>query len=96
MSTYLPRARFLDTDFPHLPDALCAKEGDPDEWFIESKGVVSEHALRICRACPELYACKEFAISNRIQHGIWGATSPTERQSTMRRRQRRRAKERVA
>ncbi len=64
--------------------ALCA-QADPDAWF-PSKG---QHALaaiatRICGLCPVRARCLDYALAGAdtwagIAIGIWGGTTPQDR-----------------
>ncbi|MDO3399903.1 WhiB family transcriptional regulator [Mycolicibacterium neoaurum] len=45
--------------------------------------IAREHrAKSICRRCPVVLACREYALENGEAHGVWGATTPAERRST--------------
>ena len=85
--------RQLDID--DLPDDL------PDEtsWMLESRcrgvnpaqffpsdGLGVEAAQRVCAACPVRVVCLEYALTNRIEHGVWGGASERERRRILRRR----------
>jgi WhiB family redox-sensing transcriptional regulator len=50
-----------------------------------------EAAKTVCRSCPSLDACLEFALSTGQDAGIWGATSEEERRAIRRARRRRAA-----
>jgi WhiB family transcriptional regulator, redox-sensing transcriptional regulator len=43
----------------------------------EATGV--EVALRICAHCPVRTPCLNYALSNRIEHGVWGGASEQDR-----------------
>lgn len=68
-------------DTPRLPDfdggALCSQIGDV-EIFVPHKG--GSHALpkRICRLCPCIVECLNYAILVDV-YGVWGGTSREER-----------------
>jgi WhiB family redox-sensing transcriptional regulator len=47
--------------------------------FFPSDGVGVEVAKRICIDCPVRAACLEYALENRIDHGVWGGASERER-----------------
>ena len=51
-------------------EALC-REHDPDLWF-PSKGQPTRPALLICGRCPVRAECLEHAITEGIDHGVWG------------------------
>jgi WhiB family redox-sensing transcriptional regulator len=38
-----------------------------------------EVARRICDSCPVGERCLEYALRNRIDHGVWGGTSERQR-----------------
>lgn len=49
------------------------------EIFFPSDGAGVEVAKKICKDCPVKIACLEYALANRINHGVWGGTSERER-----------------
>lgn len=54
--------------------------------FFPSDGVGVEIARRICATCDVKEPCLEYALRNRIDHGVWGGTSERERRRIARRR----------
>jgi WhiB family transcriptional regulator, redox-sensing transcriptional regulator len=62
---------------------------DPELFFpISSAGPALaqlEQAKSICAGCPVRQQCLDFAVSTHQTHGVWGGTSPEERQSIRRR-----------
>ena len=58
----------------------------PPDTFFPSDGVGVEIARRICADCPVKEPCLEYALENRIDHGVWGGCSERERRRIMRRR----------
>jgi WhiB family redox-sensing transcriptional regulator len=54
--------------------------------FFPSDGVGVEVARRICASCPVKEACLEHALSNRIDHGVWGGASERERRRILKKR----------
>jgi WhiB family redox-sensing transcriptional regulator len=79
------------SDLPELP----AREGwepygaclgvDPDLFFLDRTEHASE-AKRVCRSCPVVGECLEFALRTNQKFGVWGATSPRERRKLRRER----------
>ena len=68
---------------PHWSElALCAEVGG-DEWFPE-KGGSTKEAKAICRNCPVIAECLEYALANDERFGIWGGKSERERRSLAR------------
>jgi WhiB family transcriptional regulator, redox-sensing transcriptional regulator len=60
----------------------------PPAMFFPSDGVGVDRARRICADCPVKGRCLEYALANRIDHGVWGGTSERERRRILKRRRR--------
>jgi WhiB family redox-sensing transcriptional regulator len=58
----------------------------PPATFFPSDGVGVDAARRICADCPVKSLCLEYALANRIDHGVWGGTSERERRRILRQR----------
>ena len=58
----------------------------PASTFFPSDGVGVEVARRICATCPVQAPCLEYALRNRVDHGVWGGTSERERRRIARQR----------
>ncbi len=77
---------------PHDPDSATAwmAEGNcrlhPPATFFPSDGVGVDKARKICRDCPVKARCLEFALEERIDHGVWGGCSERERRRILKRR----------
>jgi WhiB family redox-sensing transcriptional regulator len=54
--------------------------------FFPSDGVGVDRARRICADCPVAVRCLDYALENRIDHGVWGGTSERERRRILKRR----------
>lgn len=54
--------------------------------FFPSDGVGVQAAQRICQDCPQRVPCLEYALANRVDHGVWGGTSERERRRILRQR----------
>ena len=71
--------------------AAC-READPDLFFpVGTTGAALrqiETAKAVCRSCPSLDACLEFALTTGQDAGVWGATSEEERRAIRRARRR--------
>ncbi|MFN0093112.1 MAG: WhiB family transcriptional regulator [Acidimicrobiales bacterium] len=72
----------MDKDW--MAKGHCADK--PPALFFPSDGVGVEIARRICKSCPEQEPCLEYALRNRIDHGVWGGTSERERRRILKRR----------
>ena len=60
----------------------CANE-NPDIFF-PSDGAGVEVAKRVCEGCPSQRSCLEYALRNRIDHGVWGGCSERQRRRMLR------------
>ena len=69
------------------PARGCA-DMSPNDFHPERGGPVN-HLKAICRACPFVDDCRDYALAHPELHGIWGATSVRERQQIRNRRRRR-------
>jgi WhiB family transcriptional regulator, redox-sensing transcriptional regulator len=54
--------------------------------FFPSDGVGVDRARKICATCPVTADCLEYALTNRIDHGVWGGASERERRRILKRR----------
>lgn len=65
--------------------AYC-RDTDPDLWFPDRhEATKSIRAKQVCHECPVRTDCLAHAIDHTETHGIWGATSPTDRQKIRKR-----------
>jgi WhiB family redox-sensing transcriptional regulator len=60
---------------------------DPDIFYPVSEEE-AEEARAICRACPVLESCLEWALTNRERDGVWGGATERERRRIIRQRRR--------
>jgi len=58
----------------------------PPETFFPSDGVGVQVARAICATCPVQAECLEYALDNRIDHGVWGGASERERRRLLKKR----------
>ena len=58
----------------------------PPTTFFPSDGVGVDIARRICATCPVREQCLEYALEQRIDHGVWGGCSERERRRILKRR----------
>lgn len=61
---------------------------EPPATFFPSDGVGVEVAKKICATCPVREPCLDYALDNRIDHGVWGGTSERQRRRLLRDRNR--------
>ena len=58
----------------------------PPAAFFPSDGNGVVTARAICEECPVKAPCLEYALVNRIEHGVWGGCSERERRRILKRR----------
>jgi WhiB family transcriptional regulator, redox-sensing transcriptional regulator len=59
--------------------AAC-RDTDPDSWFpnaMNARAIAAQ--VRICRSCPVMTTCLNWAIDNGLDYGIFGGMVPKER-----------------
>jgi len=49
--------------------------------FFPGRGESAGPARQVCSACPVRQLCLDYAITNRITHGIWGGLTERERRA---------------
>ena len=59
---------------------------EPPNLFFPSDGAGVDVARQLCATCPVKEPCLEYALRNRIDHGVWGGTSERERRRILRQR----------
>lgn len=75
---------FTNEEVEELPkqiikDGMCVDVTNPDIFFSDEIAE-QEQAISLCAICPVLEACLTYALRNEM-FGIWGGTTPTERQA---------------
>jgi WhiB family transcriptional regulator, redox-sensing transcriptional regulator len=60
---------------------LAACRGAGLDLFFPERGESAEPARQVCAACPVRQPCLDYAITNRIVHGIWGGLTERERRA---------------
>jgi len=60
---------------------LAACRGSDLEVFFPGRGESAGPARQVCAACPVRQPCLDYAITNRIVHGIWGGLTERERRA---------------
>jgi WhiB family redox-sensing transcriptional regulator len=70
-------------------DIGCAGT-DPEIFFPTPAGnqhtTTTYQAIRICRRCPHVDACLEWAVGTGQDYGIWGGTTAAQRRQLSTRR----------
>ena len=83
MTGRLPRHRSLAAParFAARWRELAACRGTDLGVFFPDRGESAEAARQVCAACPVRQPCLDYAITNRITHGIWGGLTERERRA---------------
>ncbi|MCF2131034.1 WhiB family transcriptional regulator [Strepomyces sp. STD 3.1] len=87
-----------DADLPVNTDwrarSACRTE-DPDLFFpVGNTGpalLQIQEAKAVCRRCPVMESCLQWALESGQEHGVWGGTDEDERRRMKRRAARKRA-----
>ncbi len=64
--------------------AECIRRRVPLSWFFVDQGGDPWPAKGVCAACPVVRDCLAFAVTERIEHGIYGGMTPSERKEARR------------
>lgn len=75
-----------------LPDfgsaALACREPDVDpELFFPLPADPGFEAMAVCRSCPVVVPCGDWATWNKFDEGIWGGLTPEQRKARRRMRE---------
>jgi WhiB family redox-sensing transcriptional regulator len=60
---------------------LAACRGADLTVFFPERGESAGPARRVCAGCPVRQPCLDYAITNRITHGVWGGLTERERRA---------------
>lgn len=69
-------------DLPKFDNAKCADIEDKDLFFPDNRTQEAErlHQLKaICASCIHSKECLEYALEKQITDGIWGGSTPADR-----------------
>ncbi|MQA06770.1 MAG: WhiB family transcriptional regulator [Streptosporangiales bacterium] len=68
----------------------CARRLIRNKVWFPQRGVLADAAVakRLCRSCPLLDACREWALAHptAARYGVWGGLSERERRAERKRR----------
>lgn len=66
-----------------MEDAECLRAPDPDLFFAEGEHIWTKTraAREYCRNCGVSDECLEYALRNKIDHGIFAGLTPVERRA---------------
>ena len=68
-----PSIFFADEDTSWMDEAVCPQT-DPEAFFPEV-GEKPRQAKEICKGCPVIEQCLDYAIRKDFTIGVWGGTS---------------------
>ncbi|MFB9458375.1 WhiB family transcriptional regulator [Streptomyces antimycoticus] len=84
-----------DHDRDFRAGAACRDEEEPDLFFpVGNTGpalLQAEEAKAVCRRCPVMETCLQWALDTNQHYGVWGGMSEDERRALKRRAARKRA-----
>lgn len=62
-----------------MADAAC-RGMDPNLFHPTDRGTETHEtvaeAKAVCRRCPVMLECRDYALAENIVHGVWGGLSP--------------------
>lgn len=65
-------------DAIHWSD-LANCQGKPGELFFPAKGKNHTEGKKVCLVCKVRKECLEYALTHKIEYGIWGGLSSVDR-----------------
>ena len=80
----MPEPETLDPATAWMEDGHC--RAYPPAVFFPSDGAGVDAARRICATCPVVGPCLDYALEQRVEHGVWGGCSERERRRIAKRR----------
>ena len=69
-------------DLPRFDNAQCAEIEDKDLFFPDNRKTEAERLPQlkaICASCIHEKECLEYALEKQIPYGIWGGSTPADR-----------------
>jgi len=65
-------------EYPPFDGSQVCAQTDPELWFPTSEKQTGRIAKSLCRTCPWLKSCLDYALRHEVV-GVWGATTERER-----------------
>ena len=66
-------------------DKASCNEVEGDMWFAEATNfLATKYAKKVCGECRVKDECLQYALEERIDHGVWGGLTIQERRSLLR------------
>ncbi len=68
---------------PWVRDSLCSTPmAYPQDFWFSDKRMDQNRAANFCLDCPVMFECAQYAVDNKIEHGVWGGLTPSDRGHT--------------
>lgn len=83
-STTAPRTSTSMTlvgDSTEWQEQARCRSTDPEIFHPSGRGSSSSPAKRICKGCPVIEACLQYALDNDERHGVWGGLDQRQRKA---------------
>lgn len=74
-----PHEPLVDARSDWIRFAACRGHGTAA--FFVGVGERTAQARALCETCPAMPGCRDYAVVNGIEHGVWGDTTPDDRRS---------------
>jgi WhiB family transcriptional regulator, redox-sensing transcriptional regulator len=71
------KVNLTDTKTDWFENAAC--RGEDINLFFPGTGEIPFTAFAICSRCPVRRECLDYALTNHIQHGVFGGIGPRQR-----------------
>jgi hypothetical protein len=68
---------------PNFREQAVCTEADPEAFFPD-KGISAKPAKDLCKRCPAIVECLDWAMEHNEQFGVWAGTTPDERKALRR------------
>lgn len=60
-------------------DLACRQDGVDPEWFYPGPGGSPARAIGVCKRCPAVGDCLQWALDSGQRFGVWGGTTDEDR-----------------
>lgn len=81
------------TPYAWMDEGACFQTPPSTFFPFEGDDAGVEKAKAICATCSHVERCGDYALTNRIDYGIWGGLSEKDRRRIIRQRRKTRAQE---
>lgn len=51
----------------------------PEDYPLPVSAGMTKVAIEICKRCPVQQLCLDYAITDKVEYGIWGGSLPSDR-----------------